>query len=243
MSGSVIVLLHKNDDYQIINDKINDELTVKISHFYSESACYNFMFTNHTDLIVIDEKINANLQDILGFIRSAFKKTFIVVLSEHMGKSLHLMRNGADYIINPNTELDILISIIGRCLERRAFSEPEDQNVTSKNGWKFDYVGCVISNADGKHLKLTLTERDLLKVFFESFDNVCTFESIAGQMGIDPGEAYRHRIEVIVSRLRRKFMKALFVDLPLKSIRGIGYRFTSTAPKPKRRLTELHVSG
>ena len=243
MSGSTIVILHKHDDYIINKEKINDKSKVNIHHFLSESACYNFMFSNSTDLIVIDERINESVQDILRFVRSAFKKTVIVVLSESSSQNHQWMRNGADYIIDPVHEHDILISVIERCLDRRAITESEVSSLYSKNGWKFDSVSCVISNSDGKHLKLTLTERNLLKVFFESFDNVCTFEAIAGQMGIEPGESYRHRIEVIVSRLRRKFMKALFVDLPLKSIRGIGYSFVSTPPKMRRNMAELHIAG
>lgn len=90
-------------------------------------------------------------------------------------------------------------------------------------------------------LKLTLTERDFFKVFYENYGEVCSFETIAGHLGIDPNEAYRHRIEVILSRLRRKFTKSLFYELPIKSIRGVGYVLAFENRDKKIDLSDQHA--
>ena len=52
-----------------------------------------------------------------------------------------------------------------------------------------------------------------------------THDELAASLGLPPEEWDKHRIEVIMSRLRAKIDKETGLPLPVRAVRGIGYRF------------------
>lgn len=242
MSNSNIVWLSRDIKYSNLSEKISSDLKLDVMHFDNENKCYNFLIGNKSEILFIENSDELDVHDVVLFIRSIFKRIYIIVLDyDKQLSKCDLLEKGADYIINPLDGPEIVKSIAKRCIERSAKLSIDTNKNYSYAGWSLHTLASTITCPDGKTLKLTLTERDFLKIFFEHMGEECTFELIAGRLGIDPSEPYRHRIEVIIFRLRRKFKNSLFIDLPIRSMRGIGYIFDIKTPDNKYKYDMLQA--
>jgi len=243
MDSKNIIWLSENIKCRKTADKIALDLMLDVEYFFEYNKCYNYMINNKINLIVIEFLCEKQIYEITKFIRSLFKGIYIIILcyDDTIDKN-SIIEKGADYVLNIQREETQLKFILGRCFERIInLRYDEEQKNYSCNGWTLNVISPAIISPNGTVLKITLTERDFLKVFFEHVGEECSFELIAGRLGIDPNEAYRHRIEVIIFRLRRKFKNSLFMDLPIHSIRGVGYLFEPVDMSPYK-LSKPHFA-
>jgi DNA-binding response OmpR family regulator len=65
----------------------------------------------------------------------------------------------------------------------------------------------------------------LLQRLLHRPDEVVTSQELARTLGLLPDEYDKHRLEVIISRLRDKVLRETGQTLPLRARRGLGYRF------------------
>lgn len=81
---------------------------------------------------------------------------------------------------------------------------------------------------------MTLTEIRLLRALVGAAPQTCSFAQIGVALGVSPDELDKHRIEVIVSRLRSKVARVAGDSLPLLTDRNQGYRWVvgGDAPSP-----------
>jgi DNA-binding response OmpR family regulator len=63
----------------------------------------------------------------------------------------------------------------------------------------------------------------LLRELMSKNGTACHHAEIATALGLQPDEFSKHRAEVIVSRLRNKVKRDSGLNLPLESVRGVGY--------------------
>jgi DNA-binding response OmpR family regulator len=141
--------------------------------------------------------------------------------------------NGADaYLIKP-VDLDELVLILRR-LEQRA-SPPLAPATTPKTGnakvgdWCLDATTGFLTTPAGLGIRLSLSELQLLGNLMKKPEEISVHNELSRALGMMPEEFNKHRIEVILSRLREKVRRETGVNLPVLSKRGLGYMFSLDA--------------
>jgi DNA-binding response OmpR family regulator len=71
---------------------------------------------------------------------------------------------------------------------------------------------------------LSRDEERLLAALLAHPDDTCPTVRLAAALGMLPDDPHKHRIEVIISRLRRRVLQLTGRELPLRTVRGVGYR-------------------
>jgi len=92
--------------------------------------------------------------------------------------------------------------------------------------WQIDVVERVLTSPNGVAVLLSASELAVLKTLFGNEQRVASREELIVQVdGIfDAGSA--HRLEALISRLRRKVGDKTGLKLPLRSAYGRGYEFS-----------------
>lgn len=105
----------------------------------------------------------------------------------------------------------------------RAPEASEPAAVPAQAMWSFELGTGLLTAPNGKSRRLTGNERTVVYALSQREGQAVTVEELAVQLLIaNPAEA-KHRVEVIVSRLRRSVEQAVELPLPLYLLRGTGY--------------------
>lgn len=136
---------------------------------------------------------------------------------------------GADgYLVKP-IDVDELEWTLRRLLLRQTSLQPpvnrpmEDKTPKEEEPWKLVPAKALLLTPEGQPIKLTLTELTILNELVGKRGKPCKAAELARALGLQPDEWDRHRLDVIVSRLRVKVERASGHAAPLRTLRGIGY--------------------
>jgi DNA-binding response OmpR family regulator len=144
------------------------------------------------------------------------------------------LQEGADaYMVKP-IHIDELIATV-RTLGRRVrammpkaavapFVPAPPASSLSSPRWRLAEGDWVLCDPAGRTLKLTTTERAFLACLLREDGKVVSREALFIGMAVAPHDNDPKRLDVIVSRLRRKAMQA-GLRLPLHAVRGAGFQF------------------
>lgn len=144
----------------------------------------------------------------------------------HMDDRLLGLQSGADvYLVKPVdfVELEaVVLSLARRVVGSDAISAPPPNHAPSglsrlsADGWSF-------IDSNGRSMLLTVQESMFLKALFAHPRETVVREDLMLAIGADPYESDFHRLDALISRLRKKASDQ-GVFLPLRTVRGSGYQ-------------------
>jgi DNA-binding response OmpR family regulator len=130
---------------------------------------------------------------------------------------------GADaYLVKP-VDMDELVLILKRLALRFSATPQTPSEKVTPGAWRIEPGSGFISTPNNVQIPITVSESQLLRALSSKNGAACNPAEMAGALGLHPDEFSKHRAEVIVSRLRAKVTRACGLNLPLQSIRGVGY--------------------
>lgn len=137
---------------------------------------------------------------------------------------------GADLCLPHRPPPDLLAAQL-YSLRRRLPGEPAQlQERTAAEsavvGWGLESDGWDLRGPAGQVLALTEAERAFLSVLFASPAETVARERLIAELTDQPWNFDPHRIEVLVHRLRNRVQNATGCTLPIRAVRGTGYRLT-----------------
>lgn len=134
------------------------------------------------------------------------------------------LASGADaYLVKP-IDIEELVLVIRRLGARyEAAADKEAGAPPSLSGWKLEGRGGFLVAPDASRIRLSVNEIQLMQVLLGRGGSLCRHAELAQAMGFSLDEVERHRLEVIVSRLRSKVERESGLTLPLRAVRGQGY--------------------
>lgn len=144
---------------------------------------------------------------------------------------LHGLRQGADaYLAKPVVieELAETLNAIGRRLHvepaggLNAGGGTAAAGATRAGAWQLFEGDWILSDPEGRQMKLTTSERAVVACLFRSQGMAVSRDDLIRALGGDIYDFDDHRIDAIASRVRRK-AKQMGMHLPLHSVRGTGY--------------------
>lgn len=224
------------------------QLGFKVETFESAVGFYRFLAVNEHVIAVLD--IGLDGEDglsICRYLRQHNQQIGIVLISARGLRHDRLagLAAGADaYLVKP-LDIDELVLILKR-LDQRARLVPASAprpamaaataaaaapsavaqsaaNLARELGWQLSTAGTTLLAPNGGHIMLAANESQLLRRLVRRAGEVCSHAELGGALGIQPDELDKHRLEVIISRLRAKALRQTGMRLPLQSSRGAGY--------------------
>jgi DNA-binding response OmpR family regulator len=132
---------------------------------------------------------------------------------------------GADaYLVKP---VDVQeLAIIIKNLAARLFGlRREDLPGQIPCPWQIHHQLGGLQGPKGPTIRLSRDEERILSLLFEQPNTVCPFVTLATAIGMLPEDFDKHRLEVIISRLRQRVLRDTGEPLPIRTIRGLGYQF------------------
>jgi DNA-binding response OmpR family regulator len=207
-------------------------------------------------MVVLDVGHSDNEADgfmLSKFIKSAFHCGVILFVGATSDDRIRGWSHGADICLSgpvPSAELIAALNALNRRLneeERPSAAEPAPQESAEPTGhatlpphpphseddrpsgikWALEVNGRRLRIPNGMTVALSSTESVLLTLLFRAPDHLLKRDDWNSRFaGTNLANAHR-RIDVIISRLRRKVERA-DGDLPLYSCRGIGYHFSAS---------------
>lgn len=221
-----------------------EELTFQLQHrglpvvgFADANGLYRHLVTQPLAVVVLDVGLpGEDGFSIAKLLRAHNPQMGIVFLTARSLRQDKLTgwQAGADaYLLKP-VDIDELEMLLRRLLERQAAlattapAPPESIPATGKTAlqeqpWKLHMGSALLLAPDATKVKLTLTELQLLGALANKRGKTCQHVELARAMGLQPDEWDRHRLEVIVSRLRNKVERQTGYAAPIRTVRGTGY--------------------
>ncbi len=143
----------------------------------------------------------------------------------------HGLWAGADICLSQRTDPDLLAAKL-YSLRRRLPGEPAQMQEANRavepgnSGWSLESDGWDLRAPSNQVLALTEAERAFLQLVFSSPTETVARESLIAVLTDQPWNFDPHRIEVLVHRLRNRVKSGTQCTLPIRAIRGAGYRLT-----------------
>ncbi|WP_168734391.1 response regulator transcription factor [Pseudothauera nasutitermitis] len=150
----------------------------------------------------------------------------ILVLTARSGTDdlVRCLTSGADaYLVKPVDFRELaanIVSLSRRVREAHPSSAPAMPTVLT---WQLAGDGWSLVGPQGRRVALTASERILLQLLFEQANTAVRRDVIISALGHQPDYYLDHRLDMLVSRLRRKVQEAVGTPLPLKAVRGVGF--------------------
>lgn len=204
--------------------------------FESAALFYRFLAVSQIAVAILDIGLpDEDGLSICRHLRTHNKQMgiiFVTARSQRLDR-LQGLEDGADaYLIKP-VDLDELILILNRLRERHdGTSETPPSTAASGNtagDWQINLAAASLTSPAGVSVALTMNELQLLRLLKDRSPEPCTPMELGMAMGMLPDEFDKHRIEVIISRLRTKISRLSGANIPIRSHRGMGYSLSDNS--------------
>lgn len=230
MEKKRIVLVEDDHDHcTLVHDALAQE-GFEVCALGSSVEFFQSLMNNHFDILILD----IGLPDFSGFsILEYLKKNDlhhnmgIVVLTAY-GSTEDRIRGyelGADlYMLKPVDikELCLAVNNLANRLNNSNITE------TKIRKWSLDKVNWLLSSPEGVSCKLSGKEMELLMQLSLAKGEVANKYELAKSLGYLEDEHGKRALESAILRLRRKLAQAGCSNVPIKTVHGVGYKFSSS---------------
>lgn len=221
------------EDERILRDELAFQLThlgFAVETFETAAQLYRRLAVRRYAVVVLD--IGLEDEDglsICRYLRQHDKQLGLVFITARTTRDDRLtgLQAGGDAYLTKPVDIDELALLLRRLAERASdtLGWPTPGPLQLPSGWWLEPGGDVLRAPDGARIRLSLNEARLLQELLHRPDEVVTSQELARTLGLLPDEYDKHRLEVIISRLRDKVLRETGQTLPLRARRGLGYRF------------------
>jgi len=229
----VVYLIEDEEDLQEALVYSLNQMDIEAHGFSTASAFYRAYAVRRCDIVVIDIGLpDENGFSIAQHLRSASNVGIVFATARHeLSERVRGLRDGADaYFVKPvhAEELAASLQAIHRRLkaaDRRSRSTPPQAEAPRGTGrWELREEDWILCDPGDRMLRLTMSERAIVGCLFKRRDKPVDRAELAAALGGDLEQFDLQRVDVVISRLRRKALAA-GISLPLHTVRGTGYRF------------------
>lgn len=238
----------RHSNISIVEDEpvLRQQMAFQLQHlgffvktFASAGAFYRDLAVAHTAVAVLDIGLpGEDGLSICKHLREHDTQMGIVFVTARSARSDRLvgLASGADAYLPKPVDIEELALVLKRLLQRMAVaasptpSAPPPPTPVMAGGttpWRLE-LGILsrLIAPNGAQKRLSHNERVLLGLLAQKIGKVCGHAALAVALGWHPDEYDKHRLEVIVSRLRNSVERATGLELPLTAARGLGYCLT-----------------
>jgi len=201
--------------------------------FPGSRELYQGLLEAPCDILILDISLpGEDGFSILKYIRSTTQATnqVGVIMFSARGQTedrVQALMAGADlYLVKP-VDLDELSANIVSLFRRIHRSEPAHSEAGPS--WRLSADGWHLLAPAGGRVSLSASERVILEVLLWDPGATVTREALVDALGRHPDEVLSNRLDMLISRLRRKVAQATGTQLPLHSVRSVGFSLLPSA--------------
>lgn len=190
----------------------------------SAEAFYKRLLVETADVVVLDVGLpGEDGLSVCRYLRTHDARIGIVFVTARGLRDERLtgLASGADaYLVKP-VDFEELVLLLKRFGQRTA--RPERDSDTPC--WRLRRDGWLLLSPDGRTLKLTAREHRLLRMLVEAGGEVVAKRKLCDALFGPRVQLGEDRLEVMLSRLRKKGADACGRPLPIRTAHGEGYAF------------------
>lgn len=205
----------------------------------SAEAFYRRFMAQPVDVVILDIGLPGEDGLAVAALLKDKPDVAVIILSarDSLSDRLSGLRAGADrYLVKPVNLLELAANIdaVGNRLARSSTAtpggEPNRQGGDMPRGqWDLAMQDWVLTSPQGKSLSLTTHEFALLQRLIKAQGQAVTKRDLTDQIFGPRAQNGSERLNLLVTRLRKKATEALAEPLPIKTLHQIGYAFTGAA--------------
>jgi DNA-binding response OmpR family regulator len=237
MGFSVAVL---EDDIALREDILVPQLAemgFEAEGFATSADLYRRMLAMPFELIVLDVRLaDEDGLEVARYLR-ATSPIGIVTLTGRGSDAERIqgLTETVDAWLTKPVEIGMLAATL-HSVARRMRSDTGDSAGHATSGrWHLGRAGWRLHAPDGRALPLNILERRLLARLLAADGEVVAHDELIADLAVVAENFDRHRLEVMIHRLRRKVVDQLDVSLPLRAVRGFGYVMLATDERTRAR--------
>ena len=205
----------------------------------SAEAFYRHFMASPVDVVILDIGLPGEDGLAVAALLKDKPNVAVIILSarDSLSDRLSGLRAGADrYLVKPVNLLELAANIdaVGNRLALNAMAtagaEPTRLGSDTPRGhWDLALKDWVLTSPQGKPLALTTHEFALLHHLIKVQGQAVTKRDLTDQIFGPRAQNGTERLNLLVTRLRKKAAEALAEPLPIKTLHQIGYAFTAAA--------------
>ncbi|GAB4064413.1 two-component system response regulator VirG [Ancylobacter sonchi] len=195
--------------------------------------------TDQVDLVIVD--LNLGHEDGLEIVRTLSSRSDvpIIVISgdrlEETDKVVGLELGASDYVTKPFGLREFLARIRAALRIKPISTEHNDRKIYGFEGWTLNVKRRQLMAPDGREIKLTAAEFNLLVAFLRSPRQILSREQLLAASRVHAEEIFDRSIDVLILRLRRKIEVEASEPRLILTERGVGYLFNADVTVEERR--------
>lgn len=193
--------------------------------FASSAQLYRRMLAVPFHLLVLDLRLSdENGLDVARYLRenSAIGIVTLTGQGTHAEQVKGLTEAIDAWLVKP-IDIDLLGATLHSLARRMQLVPKRDDVFPPSSCWRLPQDGWRLYSPANRSILLNLPERCLLTRLFATAGELVPHEELIRALASVTDNFDRHRLEILIHRLRRKVAVELGVSLPLRSVRGAGY--------------------
>jgi len=204
-----------------------------VEGFGSEADLYRRMLAATFDLLVLDLRLGDGYGlDVARYLRQHTPIGIVTLTGQgtHAEQVAGLSEAVDAWLLKP-VDIGVLAATLRSVARRRPPAPGRRDDDQAAMRWHLSEDGWHLHAPGGRSVPLNLQERSMLARLFADAGRLVPHQHILE--AIEAIEAVaenfdRHRLEILIHRLRRKVVGELGMSLPLRSVRGAGYVMLAT---------------
>jgi DNA-binding response OmpR family regulator len=147
----------------------------------------------------------------------------VIVFTHNDGDDARLsgLRYGVDLYLSKNISGAEMICYINNLLRRVSLL------ITYQTPWFYSSDTATLMTPTGQAIALTPTESTIMCLFAKRSGSPLTRDDFATALQKTTAQGFEKNLKVIMNRLRQKTLEIAAIELPLTSVRNVGYRFNA----------------
>lgn len=217
---------------------LREELAFQLGHmgfavetFENAAQLFRRLAVHRFDVVVLDIGLaGEDGLSICRYLREHDRRIGLVFATARAQRDDRLtgFEAGADAYLTKPIDIDELSLILQRLSERATSENAEPAQAlpeAESSSWRLEGERGFLLVPGNHRVQLTLNEVRLLGALMGMPDRAVGNRELAMALALLPDEFNKHRVEVIISRLREKVLRETGVPLPVITKRGHGYAF------------------
>lgn len=224
-----ICIVEDDDDLRQIMIVALTDFGFEVRGYRGSREFYRDLLNNPCDIVLLD--INLPGEDgfsIMENLRTGSDVGIIMLTARNQDEDrVRALTRGADIYLTKPVQLEALAANIVS-LARRL----QGKNVSLRGvetAWRLSADGWSLHSPGGKSVLLTTSERTILEVLLRRPNVAVSREELVSALGHSSDYFLNNRMDMLMSRLRRKIFDHTGCHMPLRTVRGIGFSFIPEA--------------
>ncbi|MFC4820859.1 response regulator transcription factor [Dokdonella ginsengisoli] len=207
-----------------------------VEGFGSSTELYRRMIAVSFEVLVLDLRLDGESGlDIARYLAQVSSIGIVMLTGRGTGEDrVRGLSELVDAWLDKPVDLDLLVATL-RSIARRTRSDASAQRGALVQAWRLSDSGWRLHAPDGRSVPLNLLERRLLTRLLATEGEPVTHDDLIADLSVLAENFDRHRLEIVIHRLRRKADGQLGLSLPLRAVRGVGYLMLVVDERSRKR--------